>query len=375
MVRDLERSILKVRYIVVGNMTRTVAKKYEQLRKDAEALQRMAPELRAAHTVSEIEGISYSQRANLLFLADVVSAGSPKSWGSANLGAASERLSFLANGLEADRSVTLSSDAVKLLQRILRQIFELQEPIENLRQVSAALTSDSNKLHLDSKTVENLIKEAITKLALAQAKESPPCLEVKKGSATERVCESADEVKARMLRSESVGLVNKAIFQLQLLKKTATTELQNLTKFGLTDDEKAIAKESAETPEIVINLLTGIPSWITAEREMVQVQPVKPSSDRHHNSKLRLFMAPGWDWFPYVSGVKWILQNFIPELTNDRTRFLVKKKISLVFGLMGEEDQFKVFFRVLPGIVPPNKDDLERESRKRTEAARKLAQL
>jgi hypothetical protein len=170
-----------------------------------------------------------------------------------------------------------------------------------------------------------------------------------------------------------------ALGKLEELKKTASKELASLNDptLNFTPQEKANVLEAGEMTQIVINLLVGVPKWISAETNVGPApQPQKSSSDRNHMSKIMAATLPGWwDWVPYVNGVRWVLQTIIPEVTNDRTRYLVKKKICLVFGLMGEEDQYKAFYNILPRIVPPNKDDLEGQNETRKRAARKLAQI
>ena len=158
LVREIESNILHLYYVLVGRISSDISMKQQKLRADVEALERLAPQLKASIDACRVKSMTSLGPESTVVISKVNTAEPAIIAGQAQIVKfSSDRLNDLTTHFETQQnSATLSADAVALIGRIICQIGELQKPTQDLGLASDALTGASNGLRKQTNDIQNL---------------------------------------------------------------------------------------------------------------------------------------------------------------------------------------------------------------------------
>ena len=223
------------------------------------------------------------------------------------------------------------------------------------------------------------MKEAIGSLVDATLLVSPACKPKEIPAApTDKPCPAPDPEGAKQSRLDAIAQIAKAKKQLAELEKSPIPQdlevyLKAHPNSLASDKEVSLSQTIGITVKQIQNLLDGTIKWINQENESpitTGATAFIPASFASRNVHLSAH------WFPALwDGIRWVLGNVIPELTDDRANQLYRKKVRLNIMFSTEDEQFDFFDRFLPKLKEPSKNNLEKDAEKRAEAASALARL
>jgi hypothetical protein len=265
------------------------------------------------------------------------------------------------------QSVTLSPAAVTKLREILALIESLNKPTASLDKLSALLTQTSNELRQKTAMIRPLMVDSIESLLAADFLDQP--------TSAEALAKVRERLKASN-RPETSGALRQRVIQNLVAVRD---HLGSVSSTAVPDELKEYVRQKSGSqndsqgiPVIVLQqLLTAIGTWINNPNKLTTWIEGAPQSDS-------VFVKVGlrsrsWPGDALARKIYDVLVNIVPEPNQDRLDRLFWKKVAL--SLFSEDDQYQIFFNILPKLPELGKHDLYNDLPRRDNAARKLARI
>jgi hypothetical protein len=345
----LHSLILHPYFELVGCFAGEVKSRYQQLNDDVTELQRLVPQLRSGRETSTLKTTTDAGEAGADSIRNMANERFAIIGASLTLvSLSSERLNDYLAELETERgSVTLSPRAVELLRRIVREIRELNKPVEGLDKTSKALTKVDNDLGTKISEIRANLRSAIGELVTgdlsgAQQKKSPESIQT-------------------------------AIKGLEALDAYVTPERLRSYFADISDArcrDFTIAATSATPTKALRDLLTGTVKWIESggqqgARSRVPVDDGGFARVSHHS-----VTSPFW--FGRWSAARQVLNDLLPPASRTRT-FMCLCLIGPILAGYEQAERVRLIYDQIPNIMPGGTSD--KDNARRMQAAKLLANL
>ena len=368
----IESEVLGKYYVILGEISAHIRRNYEALKKAVEDFKRLVPGIDSKSTVSRLGhlsevGIMSASLLNQIPINRYV-AGSENQVEFANAGLNELQQAIASSEIPA-QSITLSPAAVAKLREILALIETLNKPTAGLDRLSGLLTQASNELRKRTAMIRPLMVDSIESLLAADFLEQPTSAE-----ALEKVRE---RLKLSNKPETAIALRRRAIQNVATIRD----HLNSVSSTAVPDELKEyVQKQPAPQTEplgisvaILQHLLTAIGTWI-----------MNPDRLTTHNGdftgrgttfmKIGLRSSP-WPGEALARKIRGVLAELVPEANQDRLDRLWWKKVALSGQLYSEDEQYQIFFNILPRLPEFGRHDLYNDQTRREQAARKLARM
>jgi hypothetical protein len=356
---EIEASILRKYYTIVGALVGKVADKYGELKQLVLDFQTLVPGLTADGRVDQIRTLTDigQESAMSVRLLNVSDATSIDRQLTILISASTSLAKFNDLNHRQQGSITLTLEGVQKLRAILRKVLELNEPTEQMKKASGMLTTVSNDLRVNIKEAQSNLSAAISLLVNVDLMELP----------TSGTSPSAANLRASSeLRATAIERIKAAQRSIAILGNyMPPPEFQaylESTNPHMADGPQLSHENTTQYSKLLQALLEGTITWIMEGREV---------AFREINDSVRFVkvnLVPPMGWIALWNNIRGLLGELIPEATTDRTRQLWWRKKCI--SIYSQDDQHTYFYNLLPRLNPPSSKDLyAAENRKDLDAA------
>lgn len=366
----LESEVLGQYYVILGDISAHIRRNYETLKKAVGEFKRLVPAIASSDGVSRLGHLSDVGILSASLLQQILMTG-PVSESGNQLAFANVKFTELQRAITTSeipgQSITLSPEAVTKLREIFTLIESLNKPTASLDTLSALLTHTSNELRKKAALIRPLMVDAIQSLLASDFLDQPTSAEAL-ATVVKRLKESKRPETSAALRQRAI----KNLAEIQVL-------LDSLSSVTVPDQLKEYVREQGRPPSesqgipaaVLLQLLTAIATWIEKPDKMF-TRNGSGSTSGGVFVKVGLG-SPAWPGQALARKIYDVLVNLIPEPNQDRLDRLFWKKVAL--SIYSEEEQYRIFFNILPKLPELGEHDLYNDQLRRETAARKLARI